>query len=194
MRYFNQCRAISMSLGAMLLWAANGVAGNDFPEQEDSEPSVTVNALRLESGVKPKRLDEHVVTYLFWVQSQASLLNLSCVISDLQISEKRKNAGVHVQPMDADLSQGCRIEVPGALATIGGGQFKLAQFGSGKRSAHGGQETDYVTFQTQDNGAFEQDVYVTVFWKQKSPMQLSGIYEGGVSLVAKIPNEIEKPK
>lgn len=193
---FFQLKRTPSLIAVVLLATQVGVvsARSDGVLDADSEPSVEVTALRMERGVRPQRMGEHVITYVYWVESKASLLNLSCTISDLTISDSRKSADVSVQPLHADTNRGCRIEAPGAIATIGGGQFKIAQFNGGKASRAGGQQSEYVTFQTPDNNAFAQDVYVTVFWKQTTPMQLSGTYEGAVKLVAKIPNDIEVPK
>ncbi|NNC55881.1 MAG: hypothetical protein HKO07_09200, partial [Pseudomonadales bacterium] len=67
-------------MGALfLLCGAQAFAASPRAGEEQLEQTVIVDAVRMERGVKSKRFDEHVVTYVFWVKSEAALLNLSCV-------------------------------------------------------------------------------------------------------------------
>jgi len=181
-----------------LFASAVSAAQGDVSSADSNEPGILVTALRTENGARPSRVDEHVATHVFWVQSKARQVNLSCVISDLKISNSNKPQADYpqgVQALQVDTDRGCYIEVPGAVATIGGNPFKIAPFSDRSKSgASGITETDYVTFQSIGGEAFEQDVYVTVYWRQNSAMQLSGTYEGAVKLLARIPNELERPQ
>lgn len=174
------------------LQAAVAAGPTDVGSDATGEPSVSVTALRSERGAMPRHVDEHSVTQVFWVSSQASVLNLSCVLSDLVIQGTAQSDAYRAssQSLRPSTERGCYIEVPGAVAVIGGGHLKIAELDEGKRSAEG-LRSNYVTFRSIDGAAFEQDVYVTAYWRQHSAMQLSGKYEGAIKLEARIPDEQE---
>lgn len=174
------------------LEAALAADPSDASGDASGELSVSVTALRSERGATPRHVDEHSVTQVFWVSSQASVLNLSCVLSDLVIqgaaqSDAHRASSQNLQP---STERGCYIEVPGAVAVIGGGHLKIAELSEGKHAAEG-LRSNYVTFRSLDGTAFEQDVYVTAYWRQSSAMQLSGKYEGAIKLEARIPDKQE---
>lgn len=163
-------------------------------EREDSaEPRVSVTVLRTErAGRRPQRDDEHVVTQVFWVSSESSRVNLSCVVSELTIQGKEGEQAAR-QVLSPSVERGCQIEVPGAVAPIGGGHLKVAALNDTGRASDG-VGSDYVTFQSLDGQGFAQDVYVTAYWRQQSSVQLSGTYEGAIKLEARMPDELEPPK
>lgn len=133
--------------------------------------------------------NEHMLTQAFWVDAGEAKLNLSCEITQMQIDGK---AIERATPLLVDKDYGCVIEVPDAVASIGGMQRRKAEFKAD--SADASAVSDYVTFETRDGGEFKQDVYISVKWKDSATMQFAGKYSGAIRLVATIPGELEKIK
>lgn len=185
------CGAIA---GTVLLAGSSASLAQNTGANDGLRP-VEVFPLKAASVSSRRQANEHRLTQAFWVDASVTELNLSCEVSDMQIERDRDSTDKAPALLGADEAAGCRIEVPGAVTTLGADHLRVARFK--QRSGNGEADTlatDYVTFRTTDGSEFKREVLLSIVWQHTRSLQLSGRYKGAVKLVATVPQAFESPK
>ncbi|MBT8140520.1 MAG: hypothetical protein KJP25_12205 [Gammaproteobacteria bacterium] len=180
--------------GALLLVASSTALAQNAGANDGRRP-VEVFPLKAASVSSRRQVDQHRLTQAFWVDASVSELNLSCEVSDMEIERDQDSKLETTELLGADEAAGCRIEVPGAVTTLGANHLRVATFKQRNGSGEAGTlSTDYVTFRTADGTEFKREVLLSLVWHHTKRLQRSGRYKGAVKLVATVPQEFEAPK
>ncbi len=115
----------------------------------------------------------------FRINANQDAIALSAAASPLyKGSDPANNA---VTPIPLDLSRGIRIH-PTHAAPHAGGSDVAAYAAETDIEGFPAMQTGYVTFESSQNGHFDQDVTLTVWWIQDDHAKTMGEYGGKVRL------------
>lgn len=190
----NKSRITSSLLLICCFFTIAAYAENDafFELPESQETEILVQAVNREvdaGNVDAGGIEE---TFQFWVEAEVDKVNLSCLVSDLQLGKGANDS----KGVALDASRGCRIEAADAFS-VSGKTWEIVDFKNESRKIDGNlnaKKSDYVTFRTFDAGGFKRSVFITVSWTRSPESRAVGNYQGVVKLIAEIPDNVRPPK
>lgn len=118
-------------------------------------------------------------TVRFVLRANSRVVRLYAEITPLRPGSTRGN---DLPVVDLDLSRGVEISPTKAHPRDGSGG--LAGYARSAGGADQARRSETLVFESDQQTGFEQEVLVTVWWRQGGPMETAGRYAGEVRLIA----------
>lgn len=169
--------AAALLSSSALADTANSVAAHVYV---NVDPNVSVGVLTSNLQLPTVQVGTTTANVGFHVDANQENVWLGVTTTDLYKGDDPTNTSVN--PLGVDLPMGATITPVNASPTQGASNVAVYNTSPTTYNGFNAYQTNYINFESSQNGDFSQDVQVTVGWDQNDPEQPQGEYSGYVVL------------
>ncbi|HKJ22841.1 MAG TPA: hypothetical protein VKA13_07105 [Gammaproteobacteria bacterium] len=144
------------------------------------DPNVSVGVLTSNLQLPTVQVGTTTANVGFRVDANQENVWLGILTTDLYKGDDPTNSDVN--PLGVDLPMGATITPDNATPTQGATNVAVYNTTPTTYNGFNAYQTNYVNFESSQNGHFSQDIHVAVGWDQNDPEQPQGEYSGYVVL------------
>lgn len=180
-------RFITLVAAAMFVFAGMAIADTEGHAVAHVylvvDPNVSVDVISGNVDLGTVQTGQVDGEFIFRVDANVEAASFNVGVTDLYKGDDPTNP--EVDPIPVDYEAGVDIE-PTDANPIQGGSANAAYSEEWIYLEFHGWSTEFITFESSQNGYFSQDVYVTAYWTQDDPEKPQGEYSGWVAFWAYI--------
>jgi len=178
-------RFITLVAAAMFVFAGMAIADTEGHAVAHVylvvDPNVSVDVISGNVNLGTVQTGPVDGEFIFRVDANVEQASFCVGVTHLYKGDDPTNPEVDPIPVDYDAGSDIR---PTDANPIEGGAYNAAYTEGWIEQLFEGWMTEYITFESSQNGYFSQDVYVTAWWDQDDPEKPQGEYSGWVGFWA----------